>query len=944
MSDVFISYASEDRTRARKLAEVLEAKGFSVWWDRNIVAGQTYDEVIEHELETATSVVVLWSKHSVVSEWVKNEAQVAVERGTLVPALIDAVKPPLEFRRKQTVDLVGWDGELGHAGLDTLHIGISAHVARESPTQPPRAPARDTIPLNVDVLGPIETPTQPQAQDPKRKREWRVFIWAGTAALLILGMVGLWVWDAFYRPHINYYANVNNARGQPEGIGSLSVEQVRGRNLTLEFLTHGRRGPVKEIRTINSRGAYPPEFFYFPSLSLLALNPLVTEEAEVRNTCRVTFEYDNGRLVKESAYNRGDRLLYTLHYPRPDYAEYKWEVFSKVVSESGITHIKIVRPETGPEAGLNKDLLFQDSTGRPRPDNDGNFGYRRLFDKLGLSLEYTPLGEHGQPAPNRLGIAKTVSEYDKLGNLTKYANLGFDGRPLAGRLGSAEMKMRYDQHGNITERAYFGADGQLVTSRGTGSAGQTFAYDAQGNLIETTFFGPDRQLVRGSLGFAKLKVVWDENGGSLETYSGPDGKLLPVGGRVIKRKGVWDKRGHLVEMAGLDENDSPVRDDRGCAKTRLARDDHGNVVDSVCLDENDQPVRDNQGAARIKIGYDQRGNRLEETFLGPGGQLEFYEEPYVRVRWQYNPQGKATEVTYFDVAGKPVKTRYGFAKITYAYDLHGNQREVAFFDENGQPTVRRGGYAKIVQTHDARKNLLEQILLNTEGKPVRGEDGYAKSRSAYDARGYRTEITYYDEHDGPTANKQGCAKVGTRYNDRGQRIEWACFGTDGSSIVAKMYGFAKERQIFDASGKLSQVDYIDANDGPVRGAKGYAKIKYSYDDLGRETKREFFDVDGTPVFTRVTVEKVEPDSKSQRAGLQPGDMIIAYNGQEVADERRFHELELTAGERRRQLTIERASRILSLDISAGRLTGIETDDKVPVAPEKSFGILKKRPG
>ena len=64
----------------------------------------------------------------------------------------------------------------------------------------------------------------------------------------------------------------------------------------------------------------------------------------------------------KAAYNRSDRSLYSLHYPRPDYAEYKWEVFSKVVSESGITHIKIVRPETGPEAGLNKDLLFQDST------------------------------------------------------------------------------------------------------------------------------------------------------------------------------------------------------------------------------------------------------------------------------------------------------------------------------------------------------------------------------------------------------------------------------------------------------------------------------------------------------------------------------------------------------------------------------------------------------
>jgi hypothetical protein len=96
MTDVFISYASEDRARAKTLAEALQASGLSVWWDRRLIAGQTYDEVIEHELETAKSVVVLWSKYSVVSEWVRNEAQVAAERGTLVPALIDAVRLPMD--------------------------------------------------------------------------------------------------------------------------------------------------------------------------------------------------------------------------------------------------------------------------------------------------------------------------------------------------------------------------------------------------------------------------------------------------------------------------------------------------------------------------------------------------------------------------------------------------------------------------------------------------------------------------------------------------------------------------------------------------------------------------------------------------------------------------------------------------------------------------------
>ena len=40
MADVFISYASEDRDRVRPLAEALLSRGFNVWWDRSLSAGQ----------------------------------------------------------------------------------------------------------------------------------------------------------------------------------------------------------------------------------------------------------------------------------------------------------------------------------------------------------------------------------------------------------------------------------------------------------------------------------------------------------------------------------------------------------------------------------------------------------------------------------------------------------------------------------------------------------------------------------------------------------------------------------------------------------------------------------------------------------------------------------------------------------------------------------------
>jgi hypothetical protein len=147
MADVFISYASEDRDRVRPLAAALEEQGWSVWWDRHIVAGHTFDEVIERELRSARSVVTLWSASATASEWVRNEAALAAERGVLVPALIDRVDLPLEFRRKQTVDMVGWDGSTSHEGFQGLCRGITARISGDAvssqvtPSHPRPVPA-----------------------------------------------------------------------------------------------------------------------------------------------------------------------------------------------------------------------------------------------------------------------------------------------------------------------------------------------------------------------------------------------------------------------------------------------------------------------------------------------------------------------------------------------------------------------------------------------------------------------------------------------------------------------------------------------------------------------------------------------------------------------------------------------------------------------------------
>src|SRR5215813_1705769 len=105
MGDIFLSYARADRAAAAHLVEELERHGWSVWWDRDIIAGTNFDQAIEKELEAARCVIVLWSAASVLSDWVRAEAAEAARRQALIPVLIEDVKVPLEFRRLQTLSL-----------------------------------------------------------------------------------------------------------------------------------------------------------------------------------------------------------------------------------------------------------------------------------------------------------------------------------------------------------------------------------------------------------------------------------------------------------------------------------------------------------------------------------------------------------------------------------------------------------------------------------------------------------------------------------------------------------------------------------------------------------------------------------------------------------------------------------------------------------------------
>ena len=104
-SFVFVSYAHADAKAAKTVVATLEQAGLTVWWDDLITSGERFGSSLSKALEAARAVVVLWSKASLDSHWVQDEAMYARDRNRLVPISIDGSEPPLGFRQFQYIDV-----------------------------------------------------------------------------------------------------------------------------------------------------------------------------------------------------------------------------------------------------------------------------------------------------------------------------------------------------------------------------------------------------------------------------------------------------------------------------------------------------------------------------------------------------------------------------------------------------------------------------------------------------------------------------------------------------------------------------------------------------------------------------------------------------------------------------------------------------------------------
>jgi len=198
LTDIFVSYASDERERLRPLVEALEAQGWNVWWDKHFLSGNHIGDIIAAKLDEARCVIVAWTKLSADSDWVAGEADHAKEAGKLLPIRLEGKRDvPLNFRSLYTEDFSKWSGDRNAPEFIQLCDAI-----RDKLGSPPQVASGHSTQTSK--------PIQPSAQ------RWR---WLIPAVLAVAVCIALVAGSRYFAAQRSFIAAVQTALCVPNANG-----------------------------------------------------------------------------------------------------------------------------------------------------------------------------------------------------------------------------------------------------------------------------------------------------------------------------------------------------------------------------------------------------------------------------------------------------------------------------------------------------------------------------------------------------------------------------------------------------------------------------------------------------------------------------------------------------------------------------------------------------
>lgn len=192
MKDIFISYSRKDSEIAEKFQKLLTEEGWSVFWDVEILPGEAWSDKLEAKLNDCKCIVVLWSEHSLQSDYVKEEAAIGKSGKKLVPIMIGSdITPPFGFGMLEAAMLNDWDGDKNNREYQNLIKAISKHATpnkdrNSSETVVPN-PDQGTTTKTASISVSKTKTTPPPVNTAKSKTPLFAGLGLGLLALLAAG-------------------------------------------------------------------------------------------------------------------------------------------------------------------------------------------------------------------------------------------------------------------------------------------------------------------------------------------------------------------------------------------------------------------------------------------------------------------------------------------------------------------------------------------------------------------------------------------------------------------------------------------------------------------------------------------------------------------------------------------------------------------------------------
>ncbi len=737
----------------------------------------------------------------------------------------------------------------------------------------------------------------------------RYLYYSVAAAILVLIVAGLWVWD-YNRTKVFYYKDYVEYWGIPEGIGRLTGSEMRHRQATYRMEYCQRK--LRRLSLVNPEG------------NLIPHND--TETMLTRFTDVHYFYTDDGKVDYKTIYDQAGKLLYKMDYDEAlktvtfrQNDEYGTEMNLRANTTDLQNQGKQLFEDksrisryllTHDDSGLLKQIRYVGLQNVPAGDAENIYGISYLYDKRGHKTEEQFLGADGQPTSNGIGLSVKQFEYDEDDNWCAVRYLNIDRGPSHDGNNCALVRIESDEWGNRVGERYYTMDGEHSIRTDMGVSGFSYTYDDSGHCISQACLGLDDGLMTCRYGYAQQKIKYDENGYITEfSFCDIDGtptSMLSDGESWSRIEIVNNPKGLQLSRAFFDEDGKPVETSHGYSKEVMEYDSLGNQT-LLAYYDNDGKLKAYDGLyAKIEVENDVFGRVTAMHYIGVDGKPTLNSDGVASVSAEYNRQGALVKLAYFNQEGKPTEGSGFYSSRTWDYDDLGNEKTWQFFDANGQLTNNSSGVARCEFTYDnktnfrilskdynnkgtllfsrhmsydKRGNIIKDYEVTATGalrpgtavvhtnydennrsvkvwwtnlkeQPInKPGTKVARTESKYDTRGNEIEKTFWNAAGKPSVNDQGAFKQVHKYNDLGLVVYELNLNADGKPLTGT--GVNPEGKCeYDKQGNMTKLECYDGYGKPRLSSDGFFRMTAKYNKQGKPTEVIYYGIDGKLVKSR----------------------------------------------------------------------------------------------